>query len=740
MSYKYDFHSQELVAEDVVHDKMASFAEAVALDKVIHAVDGLKSGYRRILWAIRHHKEFTNLYSFVGKVMEHHPVGDRSINDACMRCMQPHSVGIPLLEGKGNTGRYYDEDCGANRYLSVRISEFTREVFFQGIDLSTIPTVEKPTFDGEEPKFLIPKLPMALLMYTLTLGTGFKSEVFPMNLTNLCNLLLRYLDHRAKDKYAPFYVNKYPELLIPDFPIRNIITNSDQIIRSHEREDYSPTLKVEGIFDVSGQKITLRTTVFGASFGKVEQNLKTLLRDKNSWIQDLFTEYHNLATIRTEGALEITVKKTVDPIMVAKRLAKELRLYKGIKAIPIYGLPNNTLRTMTPAEIIALWFNYRKGSIISGLKHDQIELVRQANLLKVKIMLADHWDDVISIVRTPNRQPDDIREELQARYALTYEQAENILQGSSILSVNDKVKDKNIEALNKLQDKISELAQARHSPDDQIEQDIEFFKKKYGTPRKTKISQYLGQVFIKNGKNTHSVQFDDYEEALQYLKDYPTATVHEYDPDWKVTHYVNAEGLSVPMKTTLPKRFDDYLHLSTPKKPYTITLNDSTEAIFKGVVFPSNPNVQSYIVGNKFYGIKRSGEITLLKPSDMTSRKTKDAKGRQTEYVHFVPAHKLPGVLVYFNDKTPDELYFMAISEETTKLNLGIFGTPIFLDCISRKRKLPYILNLPATTDSTVSHIYIESIEKVMRGGDFIKVALKRKLKRHPVSKNIGIL
>ena len=72
--------------------------------------DGLKPVHRRILYSMHENghtpdKKYVKAARVVGDVMETHPHGDQAIYDALVRMAQDFSMRLPLIMGRGTSGR-----------------------------------------------------------------------------------------------------------------------------------------------------------------------------------------------------------------------------------------------------------------------------------------------------------------------------------------------------------------------------------------------------------------------------------------------------------------------------------------------------------------------------------------------------------------------------------------------------------------------------------------------------------
>lgn len=729
----FEFRTKEASASKVVSDCMTEFTVDVAAQKVANIVDGLKSIHRRILWAMGPNEKWLSLHTFVGKVIEIHPVGDKSINEACVRCMQQHSIGLQLLKGKGNVGGYDSEDAGADRYLKVMISPIAKDLFFEGVNLKTLPTKETEDFMSEEPVHFIPRLPTALLLYSLTLGVGFKSEIFPMNLDNVCVLVQKYLEHKAKYPNLDMEYSKLSHLFIPDFPIRNTIRNVEDLLSSYDKGKFAPQVVVDGVVDVYPNMVVIKTAPFGTSFEGIEVRLRTMLQDKKSWIYDLRIGFGNAVSDSTEGALAITFKRGVDTFDVAYRLIKELGLSKGVRPIPKFVNRHGKLYEMTPPKLIAIWHQVRKESIYGGIKSDQIQNMRQTLERKTKLLVHDRWDEVDKIVRNGQMTIPMIMDTLMTHFNLSYNQAK-ILANSPIITAHKQSSESLQDEIDALEKKAIILKDNLSRVDDLIYRDTEYFLKKYHQPRRTKITLYMGYVSV---SDKHIIQFDTFEEGQALLDRFPGSKIYFYqDPKKMPMQYFVLNGAMVKPKVRLPKMFAGSQVIEAPDGGiYSLCLVDNTASIVDGIhAHKSTDDTLLIPVSKNFLGIHPDGTIDNMSIKDLTHRKGVGKRGGKSDLIYAIPSGLGDIVLVHMSTIDPTIMYLnLIVPGETKKVPMSVLGKTEFLGIVSTKVKNPVMLNLPSWANGNFKYATINDIVSVMKGGSNMSISINRKMSRDSV-------
>jgi len=722
----FAFKEKTYTAEEVVRSRMTDFGAAVAADKVASVVDGLKSGYRRILWAARKLTSQTVLSQFAGNVIEVHPVGDKSITDACIRCAQEFSLGVTLIEGKGNFGSYDSDDAGAPRYTKVKLSSFAQEVFFDGVNEKTIPMKETENFMSIEPIWLIPRLPTTLLFYSMTLGSGFRTESYPRNLENVCTLVEMLVESRSQG--IPLDMNKVAPLLIPDFPIANVIRNSGQVQQQYAAGNFKVPLSVDGLVDIDGNEITLKTSAYSLPFPRVFDSLKAMLDDKNSWIHNVANQCENLGNRSYEGRIVVTVKRTANPFDVAIRLIKDLGINRVMRERPTFVTRSGGLVEKTPLELLNIWYNIRRESIVSGVRYDQINVSRQILEKEVSLLVADRWDEVERIVRDKSNNYDQVIEKLMDRFELSRMRAK-ILANTPIINANAMTRDSVYEEIEALRKKALIIKSRLDTAQDVIYRDAEQFKKKYRKPRRTRIDPYMGYILVK-GCDIH--QFADLDECKRLLKSFPGSLAFMYYDVKKLAPKMYAVD-GVPSRTVehvLPRilHATRIYQIPTTGHTYSVCITDETASIANSVMEPKEG--VSYIVGDRFCGIFVDGTVEQMTSKSLTKRRGEGKRGARSDLAFVIPSQIGDCVVAYMNKLDNATLFLSKIDANTTKIPLSLMDKTEFLEIIPLKSKTPWILNLPEWANGSYTHAIVNDISATMDGKATLAVKLGRKMEK----------
>jgi topoisomerase-4 subunit A len=187
------------------------YASYVIRDRAIpNLADGLKPVQRRILWGLHERDDgrLTKVANVVGHVMQYHPHGDASIEDALVVLANKRYV----IEGQGNFGNIYTGDpAAAKRYIECRLTELARAELFNDEITQFV-----PSYDGrnQEPVSLPCKLPLTLMLGTEGIAVGMSSKILPHNFPELLEAQIAIL-------------KKQPFKCLPDFQTGGLMDARD---------------------------------------------------------------------------------------------------------------------------------------------------------------------------------------------------------------------------------------------------------------------------------------------------------------------------------------------------------------------------------------------------------------------------------------------------------------------------------------------------------------------------------
>lgn len=206
-----DYNVRKVSYRDFVDKELILFSIADCERSIPSAIDGLKPGQRKILFACfkRNLVNAIKVVQLAGYVAEHSAYhhGDQSLVQTIVGMAQDFVGGnnVPLLRKDGQFGTRLQggKDHAAGRYIFTRLMQVTRAIFHPADDY----IVEYRDDDGlsVEPFFYVPVIPMVLVNGTSGIGTGFSTNIPNFSPFDVIDNLERLLRGEEVKKMHPWY-------------------------------------------------------------------------------------------------------------------------------------------------------------------------------------------------------------------------------------------------------------------------------------------------------------------------------------------------------------------------------------------------------------------------------------------------------------------------------------------------------------------------------------------------------
>ena len=494
-----DKNSTEMEPVDYNAEKMAIFAANINLKRHICEIkDGLKPASRRILMIMFEQKLYngkrTKSSQVIGELLKkYHPHGDIAAYQAMVVLGQPWRNNITLVNTKTNYGSSYDPDgFAAARYTDAGLSDFAYDCFFKDWkftnpkDDMTVDWVDN--FDGSylEPMYLPAKYPLFLLNWHRAMGLGRYTSTIGFNLTEAFDAVIKLIEDPDAD------IVLYPEdpqgcTLINKKDMRHILDKED--IKARMRATYN-------ISHYNGKDIIEITSVpYEVQPITVKEAIQKLAeKGELPEISDIDGCSENLGN---NFRISIEVKKGYDPHAIMTKLYKKTQLEQTyiMKCGFVNGLESvdYTLRIA-----ILEWLRFRRQTIRRMFKIRRVANLKRMHFLDplITVLKSGEIDEFIKIVRKNNTET--AIKKIMKTFNLTDYQAEKI--------VNVKISDLSINRLDEYERELKELqeedvylagmTQSKKKINKLIVSQLREGIEKYGTPRKTKITQLIDSVQI----------------------------------------------------------------------------------------------------------------------------------------------------------------------------------------------------------------------------------------------------
>jgi topoisomerase-4 subunit A len=423
---------QELNFEGVERQTLRSFTEKAYLDYSMYVIldralpalgDGLKPVQRRIIYAMselalsapaKHKKSARTVGDVIGKF---HPHGDTACYEAMVHMAQPFTYRYPIVDGQGNWGSTDDpKSFAAMRYTESRLTRYA-EVLLGEIDAGTVDF--GPNFDGtlEEPLILPARLPNLLLNGTSGIAVGMATDVPPHNLREIANACIHLLDEPDTTTRQLMKFVKGPDLPTG----AEIVSPRSELADFYEKGTGSYRARATWEIDEDTGNIVITTLPHQVSGSKLQEQIAQQVRDKKlPMVDDIRDESDHECPVRI---VIIPRSNRVDTGQLMAHLFATTDLERSYRVnLNIIGLDGRP-KVMGLKELLSQWLSFRIETVTRRLNFRLEKVNRRLHLLDGLLIVYLNLDEVIRIIR----QEDEPKRKLIARFSLTEEQAEMIL-------------------------------------------------------------------------------------------------------------------------------------------------------------------------------------------------------------------------------------------------------------------------------------------------------------------------
>ena len=423
-SVRPTFHGfEQIPLREYAERAYLDYSMYVVLDRALPFVgDGLKPVQRRIVYSMselglnaasKPKKSARTVGDVIGK---YHPHGDIACYEALVLMAQPFSYRYPLIEGQGNFGSSDDpKSFAAMRYTESRLTPIA-EVLLGELGQGTVDWV--PNFDGtlEEPSWMPARLPHLLLNGTTGIAVGMATDVPPHNLNEVVSACVRLLD----DPEASV-ADLCEHVRGPDYPTgAEIITAAADLRTMYETGNGSVRARATWSKEASGNFV-VTALPYQVSPSKVIEQIAAQMRAKKlPWLEDIRDESDHANPVRVvlvPRSNRVDAEQLMGHLFATTDLEKSYRV--NLNVIGLDGKPS----VKNLKVLLEEWLAFRTDTVARRLKHRQEKVERRLHLLEGLLVAFLNLDEVIRIIRTE----DEPRDALIARFALSQEQADYIL-------------------------------------------------------------------------------------------------------------------------------------------------------------------------------------------------------------------------------------------------------------------------------------------------------------------------
>ncbi|HHF3778593.1 TPA: DNA topoisomerase IV subunit A [Haemophilus influenzae] len=461
-----------------------NYSMYVIMDRALPFIgDGLKPVQRRIVYAMselglnataKYKKSARTVGDVLGKF---HPHGDSACYEAMVLMAQPFSYRYPLVDGQGNWGAPDDpKSFAAMRYTESRLSKIS-EILLNELGQGTVDY--QPNFDGTlaEPQYLPARLPHILLNGTTGIAVGMATDIPPHNINEIADAAVMLLDNpKAR-------LDDVLEIVQgPDFPTEaEIISPKSEIRKIYEQGRGS--IKMRAIWKKEDGEIIISALPHQSSPSKViAQIADQMTAKKLPMLEDIRDEADHENPIRI---VLVPRSNRVDTDALMAHLFATTDLEKSYRVnMNMIGLDHKPAAKGL-LEILNEWLDFRRTTVTRRLQYRLDKVLSRLHILEGLMIAFLNIDEVIEIIR----QEDDPKAELMARFNLSDEQADAILnlrlrhlaklEENQLKAEQDELEKErlNLEAILESERRLNTL----------IKKEIQEDAKKYASPRMSQL-------------------------------------------------------------------------------------------------------------------------------------------------------------------------------------------------------------------------------------------------------------
>ena len=399
-----------------------NYSMYVIMDRALPFIgDGLKPVQRRIVYAMselglnataKYKKSARTVGDVLGKF---HPHGDSACYEAMVLMAQPFSYRYPLVDGQGNWGAPDDpKSFAAMRYTESRLSKIS-EILLSELGQGTVDY--QPNFDGTlaEPQYLPARLPHILLNGTTGIAVGMATDIPPHNINEIADAAVMLLDNPKAG------LDDVLEIVQgPDFPTEaEIISPKSEIRKIYEQGRGS--IKMRATWKKEDGEIIISALPHQSSPSKViAQIAEQMTAKKLPMLEDIRDEADHENPIRI---VLVPRSNRVDTDALMAHLFATTDLEKSYRVnMNMIGLDHKPA-VKGLLEILNEWLTFRRITVTRRLQYRLDKVLSRLHILEGLMIAFLNIDEVIEIIR----HEDDPKAELMARFNLSDEQADAIL-------------------------------------------------------------------------------------------------------------------------------------------------------------------------------------------------------------------------------------------------------------------------------------------------------------------------
>ncbi len=510
---------RQLDIRDEMRNSYLTYAMSVIISRALPDVrDGLKPSQRRILVAMDDLNlgptaSRTKCSKIAGETMgNYHPHGDQAIYPTLVRLAQDWVMRDVLIDKQGNFGSLAGLPPAAMRYTEARLSSLAAEMM-RDIDANTVDYV--PTYDQlrTEPVVLPSRFPNLLVNGSTGIAVGMATSIPPQNLSEVCDAITLLID----DPEAT--LDDLIEVLPgPDFPTGGLICGRMGIRQGYFTGRSTITLRARTHFETekNADVIVVTEIPYLETRDRIREKLEQLVRDERIKGIARIVDLTDRNVPPWQVRLHIVLKREADREVVLNQLFQFSPLQTTFSVI-LLALLGNRPQELNIREMMMAFIRHRIDVIRRRTEYHLAEARKRKHTVEGLLFAQIDIDLVIQTIRRSasraeakiNLQTIEVPSEMLARalgeegfriyqeeqgvapvYRLSTNQAEAIVS-MQLGSLANLERDNLVGEHRKL---LEDIAGYRELLADEsrilalIREDLQELKKKFGSPRRTEIT------------------------------------------------------------------------------------------------------------------------------------------------------------------------------------------------------------------------------------------------------------
>jgi DNA gyrase subunit A len=413
--------------EDEMKKSYIDYAMSVIIGRALPDVrDGLKPVHRRILYAMNElnndwDKPYKKSARIVGDVIgKYHPHGDMAVYDAIVRMAQDFSLRYPLIDGQGNFGSIDGDPPAAMRYTEIRMAKLSSELLAD-IDKETIDFF--PNYDESlvEPSVLPSKFPNLIVNGSSGIAVGMATNIPPHNLAETINAVIALIEN--PEITTQELMTQVPG---PDFPTGGFIYGLEGIRTAYETGKGVIQLRAKALIerDRKGEReyIVITELPYQTNKAKFIERVAELVQEK---------VIEGIANVRDESDREgmrvvIELRRNEVPEVILNQLYKHTQMQTSFGII-LLAIHQNQPKLLSLKEMLQLFIQHRQEVVTRRSRFELRKAEARAHILEGLKKAIEQIDAVIATIKA-SKTPKEAKDRLIARFALSEEQAQAILE------------------------------------------------------------------------------------------------------------------------------------------------------------------------------------------------------------------------------------------------------------------------------------------------------------------------